>query len=126
MMDTRPRLPEVALLTGSRAFGVCQNDSDWDYVSVTPPRGNGWRWLTYNIGDGYLVYRHGNRNVIVCTSKTTFDRWMRAHRHCLIERPQRKERRKVIFDHYMYGMPLDRKTPLPRENRWWFMRRMRQ
>lgn len=115
----------TAILTGSRAFGVAGHNSDTDWVSLDGPHGSGYGWIkqSYNINDGYIVFRRGRENWILCCTNRAMALWMAAHNHCMIERPRSKDRRKVIFDHYMYGTPLHRQTPLPLENRQWFARK---
>lgn len=108
-------------LTGSRLFGVATEASDWDWFSDRGPcpiNRDGWSMVApYGPGDGFIVLRRGRQNIICATSFAANRAWEAAERHCMIERPFDKSRRRVIFDHFLYGMPLDRWHPIRGECR---------
>jgi hypothetical protein len=91
-------LKEIGILTGSRAYGVSRELSDWDWLidsRMAPALG-----LPRPKSGESLNLRQGNINLIVCDYAFR-ERWMKAHRHCVIERPQSKSRRIAIFRHYL-------------------------
>lgn len=93
-------LREFGILTGSRAFGVPTDRSDYDWLvdsSMAPALGV----PRPKLGESHNL-RQGNLNLIVCDYKFR-EKWMRAHRHCQIEQPRSKARRIAIFHHYMRG-----------------------
>lgn len=117
-----PRPPlKPCRLTGSRMFGVARHNSDWDWFSVFLPHRQeiaGWMPVNnYGPGDGFMIFRRGRENLIIAMRREAILSWEAAERHCMIERPRSKARRKAIFDHYLYGMPLHRNEPLPYQSR---------
>jgi hypothetical protein len=108
-----------AVLTGSRAFGVNGPGSDEDWlvpwelaeqmgIQLDPDSkieywGDDGKSITVPL----FTARDGIANYIVPAFTWFWDAWMRAHRHCLIERPESKERRIDVFSHYLYGTDLD-------------------
>lgn len=105
-MNRRDFLARVGLLTGSVAFGVAthQSDEDWlisqaDYDKLGLKGGD----PASRIGRGFHSVRHGNINYVIYHDDDFRDRWLKAHRHCEIERPRNKARRVKIFRHYLYG-----------------------
>lgn len=107
MIQRREFLKRFAVLTGSIAFGVGRRNSDEDWLvhaNDAKELGITGIWNPSNeYTEGFHSFREGNVNVIVCHSQDFKDRWMRAHRHCVIERPRSKARRVKIFRHYLYG-----------------------
>lgn len=109
MITRRSMLTALAALTGSAAFGVATSKSDEDYL-ISPADAS---QLGVNVDEDMLhdpaypmtfrSYRDGNINLIIYGSEEFRDKWMKAHRHCLIERPKDKARRVQIFKHYMEG-----------------------
>lgn len=118
-MTRRDFLSSVAIATGSAAFGVAKANSDCDWLisseefnKLDLPIDNVGR---VNSGGGWFhSVRHGKDNFIIYTDPEFAERWMAAHRHCKIERPRSKDRRIVIFRHYLYDEPLHRNKPLPK------------
>src|SRR5690349_13408823 len=98
------RLNRIGVLTGSQAFGVSHKDSDFDWLIDSH-----WaRWIgiahepdSEHAGASCSV-RQGNINLIFGDANFR-ERWMLAHRHCVIERPTNKARRIHIFRHYLRG-----------------------
>lgn len=115
MIKRRDILARHAMLTGSVAFGVAGRNSDEDWligpeeladvlVEFNPEIDQYGRIL-----DGECNFnsvREGKYNLIVCHSIVFGYMWMKAHRHCKIERPRDKKRRIKIFRHYLYGEAL--------------------
>lgn len=108
MLTRRSFLAKVAVLTGSIAFGVATRGSDEDWlISAHDATGLGIAFdLPSDYPDYFRTYREGNINLIVYQTNNFRDRWMQAHRHCVIERPRERARRIRIFRHYLYGEPL--------------------
>jgi len=122
------------MFTGSRAFGTPSDEyeSDWDVVI----KANLLRHLSHGIREHHLdrwlrrppvkdlvsieggVHSHSNwfdsvkyhrLNVIVLWGKGNWNKWMDAHDHCMEVRPEVKEDRVAIFDHYFENQPLDKR-----------------
>jgi len=113
MINRRSFLATVATLTGSVAFGVAtrKSDEDWligcedaEKLGVPVDDLNEYGDPKYH-DVGFSTYREGNLNLIIAKSASFHDRWMKAHRHCVIERPRDRKRRIKIFRHYLYGEP---------------------
>lgn len=105
-MIRRDFLKRLAVLTGSVAFGVATHNSDEDWLisdanveELGVPR-DYWK---EGYTEGFHSYREGNINLVIYHSDDFRNRWMKAHRHCVIERPRDKARRVKIFRHYLYG-----------------------
>lgn len=107
-MTRRSFLAASAMLTGSVAFGVAtrQSDEDWLWMDDKWPEHHGGHDVRYPFEDGFHAIRHGNVNIIVPHSDEFRQRWLKAHRHCMVERPREKARRIRIFRHYLYGEPI--------------------
>lgn len=100
-------LAKVAVLTGSVAFGVATHKSDEDWlIAAIEATKLGIKFELSDYPNDFRTYRQGNLNLIVYESNDFRDRWMKAHRHCVIEQPRDKKRRVRIFRHYLYGEPL--------------------
>ena len=110
MLTRRSLLANVATLTGSVAFGVAtlKSDEDW-LIGITEAIAIGVRPEDVKVHDvgcygcDFLTYREGNLNLIISDSPAFHERWMQAHRHCVIERPRERARRVKIFRFYLYG-----------------------
>lgn len=114
MITRRSFLSTCAVLTGSVAFGVAthNSDEDWlisasDALRLGVPL-NDKHWDQYML-EGFSSYREGGLNLIIYWDEKCHvfrDCWMRAHEHCMVERPRKKSRRIKIFRHYLYGEAL--------------------
>ena len=102
-MNTRRDLSDIAVLTGSRAFGCNQPDSDVDWLihynnfkSIYPDSGTlDLHWY----GDGFACWRDGTHNFIVFYEEKDRRNWMTAHDYCLAH-PEELENRIQIFRYF--------------------------
>jgi hypothetical protein len=105
-MNRRDFLGRVAILTGSVAFGVATHKSDEDWL-ISKEDFEAMGLSSSAVGsvaeEGSKSIRVGNQNFIVYGNTDFRNRWMKAHRHCVIERPSDKARRIKIFRHYLHG-----------------------
>jgi hypothetical protein len=118
-MIRREALRRYGTLTGSVAFGVAGRYSDEDWL-ISPAAfekldlpvrrvqlyGTLGAFSTCRREVAFrqfATYREGRINLIVWFSEEFARQWMKAHHHCLVERPKSKARRQAIFRHYMEG-----------------------
>ncbi len=115
------RLDEVAILTGSVAFGVSAPSSDEDWLISREKYDRHFKRFfeseeypfqktddEESSGEGRFVSRKKGKIELIVYENEKFRRnWMRAHNHCLRVRPVRKRDRVNIFRYYLYDEDLN-------------------